>query len=56
MHKFTGQYPCGSAISIKLQSNFIEITLFGMVFYCKFAAYFQNIFFKKQLWRTASAF
>ena len=25
--KFTGKYPCQSVISIKLQSNFIEITL-----------------------------
>ena len=25
--KFTGEYPCRSVISIKLQSNFIEITL-----------------------------
>ena len=25
--KFTGDHPCGSVISIKLQSNFIEITL-----------------------------
>ena len=24
--KFTGKHPCRSAISIKLQSNFIEIT------------------------------
>ena len=26
-NKFTGEHPCQSAISIKLQSNFIEITL-----------------------------
>ena len=25
--KFTGERPCGSAISVKLQSNFIEVTL-----------------------------
>ena len=25
--KFTGEYPCRSVISIKMQSNFIEITL-----------------------------
>ena len=25
--KFTGEHPCRSAISIKLQSNFVEITL-----------------------------
>ena len=25
--KFTGEHPCQSAVSIKLQSNFIEITL-----------------------------
>ena len=27
MHQITGEHPCRSAISIKLQSNFIEITL-----------------------------
>ena len=26
-NKFTGEYPCRSAISIKLQSNFLEIAL-----------------------------
>ena len=25
--KFTGEHPCRSVISIKLQSNFIEVTL-----------------------------
>ena len=25
--KFTGEHPCGSVVSVKLQSNFIEITL-----------------------------
>ena len=26
-NKFTGEHPCRSGISIKLQSNFIEITI-----------------------------
>ena len=41
--KVTGEHPCGSAISIKLLCNFIEIGLrHGCSF--KFAAYFQNTF------------
>ena len=43
--KFIGEYPCQSVISIKLQCNFIEITLTVWVFSCKFAAYFQNTFY-----------
>ena len=46
--KFTGEHPYGSAILIKLQSNFIG------VFSCKFAAYFQNIFSTEHLWMAAS--
>ena len=45
--KFTGEHPCRSVISIKLQSNFIEITLHhGRSPSCKLAAYFQNTFSK----------
>ena len=51
--KFTGEFPYQRVISIKLLSNFIEITL-AWVFSCKFAAYFQNIFLQKHLWRAAS--
>ena len=36
--KFTGEDPCRTAISIKLQSPS------AWVFSCKFAAYFQNTF------------
>ena len=46
--KFTGEFPCQRVISIKLLSNFIEITLVW-VFSCKFAAYFQNIFLQEHL-------
>ena len=38
--KFTEEHPCQSAISIKLQSNFNEITRRPCVFSCKSAAYF----------------
>ena len=37
--KFTGEHPCRSVISIKLQSNTL-----AWVFSCKFASYFQNTF------------
>ena len=46
--KFTGEYPCRSVISIKLQS----FSAWG--FSCKFAAYFQSTFSQEHLWRTAS--
>ena len=42
--KFTGEHPCRSVTSVKLQNNFIEITLRHGVFSCKFAAYFQSSF------------
>ena len=40
MHKYTGEHACWRVISIKFQSNFVEITL--RVFFGKFAIYFQN--------------
>ena len=52
--KYTGEYPCRSVISIKLQSNFIEITLPVWVFSCKFAVCFQNTFSQEHLWVAAS--
>ena len=42
-NKFTGEHPCRGAIS----------TL-AWIFSCKFAAYFQNIFFQEHLWTAAS--
>ena len=43
--------PCRSVISIKMLWNFIALILWhGCSFFCKFAAYFQNTFFKKHLW------
>ena len=38
--KFTGEHPCQSGISI----NLLLKSYFGMVFFCKFTAYFQNTF------------
>ena len=46
--KFTGEHPCRSAISIKLQSNV------AWVFSSKFAAFFQKTFSKEYLWVAAS--
>ena len=51
-YKFTGECPCQSLISMKLPSNFIEITLRQWLFSRKFAAYFQNTFSWEHLWRT----
>ena len=51
--KFTGEHPCRSAISIKLQQLYWNCTLAWM-FSCKFAAYFQNTFSQQHLWRAAS--
>ena len=52
---FTGQHPCQSVISIKFQSNFIEMTLWHVCsFSCKFTAYFHNTFYHVHLWVTAS--
>ena len=42
--KFTGEHLCQSAISIKLKSNLVEITLlYDCSPSCKFAVYFQLI-------------
>ena len=58
--KFTGEDPCQSVISIKLQSNFTKQLYWNhtsaWVFSCKFAAYFQNTFFKEHLWVAASVY
>ena len=43
--KFAGEYSCRSAISIKLQSNAIEITLPHGCSPVNFGAYFQSTFF-----------
>ena len=44
--KVTGEHPCQSMISIKLQRNFIEIALRHRCSHrCKFAAYYQNTFY-----------
>ena len=52
-NKFTGEHPWQSVISIKLQSNFFEITL-AWDFSCKFAGYFQNTFLIEHLLATTS--
>ena len=46
--KFTGEYSCGSAISIKLLCTSVWL------FSCKFPAYFQNTFFLEHFWTAAS--
>ena len=48
--KFTGDHPCRSVISIKLQSNHTS----AWVFSCKLAAYFQNTFSYEHVWTAAS--
>ena len=47
--KFKGEHPCRSAISIKLQSNFIEITLFHGVFLKIYCIFSENFFLRKPL-------
>ena len=44
--KFTGEHPCPSVTSIKLQSNFIKITLQHGCSPVNFATYFQNNVFQ----------
>ena len=44
--KFTGEHPCGSAISIKLQSNFIEIALWHGCFPVNLLHFFRKSFLK----------
>ena len=61
-NKSTGEHLCRSVISVKLQSNFTEITIQHGCFSCKFAAHFQNIFsfFRTPLdgcfWKSIKAF
>ena len=45
--KFTGEYPCRSVISIKLQSNFIEIALRHGCFPVNLLHIFRTPFTKK---------
>ena len=45
--KFTGEHPCQSVISIKLQSNFIEITLRHGCSLVNLLPYFRTPFTKK---------
>ena len=52
--KFTGEYSCQTAISIKLQSNFIEITFWHGCSPFKLAVYFEDTFSWKHLWRAPS--
>ena len=54
--KFTGEHPCRSVISVKLQSKFIEITPRHGCFLVKFAVYFRNTFLKEHLWMATSEF
>ena len=49
---YTGEHPCSSFISMKLHSNFLEIThTFMCVFSSKAPVYLQSVFW---LWNTAS--
>ena len=52
--KFRGEHRCQSVISIKLQSNFIEITLHHGCSPVNFLANFQNTFSYEHLWVAAS--
>ena len=52
--KFTRKHQCRSVISIRLQSNFSEITLQHDCSPVNLPAYFQNTFSLKNLWRAAS--
>ena len=52
--KFTGEHLCWSKISIKLQSNFIEVTLRHGRSRVNLLAYFQNTFSQEHLWTAAS--
>ena len=44
--KFTGEHPCRSVISIKLQSNFIEITRWDWFSPVNLLHIFRTIFYK----------
>ena len=55
--KFTGEHPCQSVISIKMQSNFIEITIRQWVFSCKICCLFSEYLFLRTplegcFWKT----
>ena len=52
--KFTGEHPCWSAISIKLHSNFIEITLWHGCSLINLLHILRTPFLKKHLWMAAS--
>ena len=45
-NKFTGEHPCRNAISIKLQSNFIEIALWHGCFPVNLLHIFKTLFLK----------
>ena len=49
--KFTGEHPCRSAISVKLQSNFIEITLRHGCSPLNLLYIFRTPFTKNTFWR-----
>ena len=52
MQEITGEHPCRSGISIKLQLYLNHTS--ARVFSYKFAAYSQNTFPYKRLWRAIS--
>ena len=51
--KFTGKHPCRSAISTKLQSNFIEITLRHGCSIVNLLHIFKTLFYKNTFGGTA---
>ena len=51
--KFTGEHPCQSVISIKLQSNIIEITFRHGYFPVKLLHIFRKSFFSEHVWVAA---
>ena len=52
--KFTGEHPCRSTISIKLKSNFIEITLWPDYYSGNLLHIFRTPFLKSTPGRTAA--
>ena len=52
--KSTGEHLWRSAISIKILKQLYWKYTSAWVLFCKFAAYFQNIFSQEQLWTAAS--
>ena len=53
---FTGEHPCRSTISIKLKSNFIEITLRHVCCSAIFLYIFRTLFCKKLVYRNLRFF